>query len=127
MIGPHLIRAYSKTQAVVAKSSGESEFYGIVRASTEGLGMTTLLKDFGVKDALVSIGIDVTAAMGMAQRVGPNKVRHVEVDILWIQEQQARKRLLLHKIRGAAQPLRFVHQESPGGVGQAVPQAALGR
>ena len=74
MIGAHLIRAYSNTQANVAKSFGESELYGIVRASTEGLGMTTLLMDFGVTDALVSIGIDGTAAMGMAQRVGLDKV-----------------------------------------------------
>ena len=104
MIGSHLIRAYSKTQSVVAKSSGESELYGIIRASTEGLGIVTLLKDFGVEDATVSIGIDATAAMGMAQRVGLNKVRHVEVDILWIQEQQARKLLPLRKIPGPRNP-----------------------
>ena len=55
MLGNHLIRSFSKTQAVVAKSSGESELYGIVRASTGGLGMVTLLGDFGMKDATVSI------------------------------------------------------------------------
>ena len=104
MLGNHLIRSYSKTQAVVAKSSGESKLYGIVRASTEGLGMVTLLGDFGMTDATVSIGIDATAAMGIAQRVGPNKVRHVEVDILWIQEQQARKILPLRKIPGPKNP-----------------------
>ena len=82
MLGNHLVRSYSKTQAVVAKSSGESELYGIGRASTEGLGMVTLLGYFGMKDATVSIGIDATAAMGIAQRVGLDKVRHVEVDIL---------------------------------------------
>ena len=46
MIGSHLIRTYSKTQSVIAKSSGESELYAVVRASTEGLGILTLLKDF---------------------------------------------------------------------------------
>ena len=104
MLGSHLIRSYSKTQSIVAKSSGESELYGIIRASTEGLGIVTLLGDFGVKDAVVSIGIDATAAMGMAQRVGLNKVRHVEVDVLWIQEQQARKLLPLRKIPGPRNP-----------------------
>ena len=98
MLGNHLIRSYSKTQAVLAKISGASELYGIVRASTEGLGMVTVLRDFGMKDDTVSIGIDATAAMGIAQRVGLNKVRHVEVDILWIQEQQATKILPLRKI-----------------------------
>ena len=41
MLGSHLIRTYLKTQSVVAKSSGESELYGIIRASTEGLGIAT--------------------------------------------------------------------------------------
>ena len=104
MLGSHLIRSYSKTQSVVAKSSGESELYGIIRESTEGLGIATLLSDFGAMDMKVSIGIDATAAMGMAQRVGLNKVRHVEVDVLWIQEQQARKLLPLKKIPGQRNP-----------------------
>ena len=88
MLGSHLIRTYSKTQSVVAKSSGESELFGVVRASTEDLGMVTLLSDFGISDAKVSIGMDANAAMEMAQRVGLQKDRHVEVDVLWIQEQQ---------------------------------------
>ena len=103
-IGGHLIRAYSKTQAIIAKSSAESELYGVVRASTEGLGIVTLLGDFGMTGAIVSIGIDATAAQGMAQRVGLNKVRHAEVDILWIQEQQARKLLPLRKKPGPQNP-----------------------
>ena len=104
MLGSHLIRTCSKTQSVVAKSSGESELYGVVRASTEGLGMVTLLADFGVPDAKVSIGMDAKAAMGMAQRVGLQKVRHVEVDVLWIQEQQARRLLPLRKVPGPQNP-----------------------
>ena len=114
----HLIRSCSKTQAVVAKSSGESELYGIVRASTEGLGMVTLLGDFGMKDATVSIGIDATAAMGIAQRVGLNKVRHMEVDILWIQEQQARKILLLRKIPGIQNPSDLCTKNVPAALAE---------
>ena len=105
MIGSHLIRAYSKTQAVIAKSSGESEIYAVVRASAEGLGIVTLLEDFGVKDPKVSVGMDASAAMGMVQRVGLSKVRHVEVDVLWVQEQQARRVLRWRKsqVRGTLQ------------------------
>ena len=33
--------------------------------------------------------MDASAAIGMAQRVGLNKVRHIEVDVLWLQEQMA--------------------------------------
>ena len=104
MLGGHLIRTYSKTQATIAKSSGESELYALVRASAEGLGICTLLSDFGAKDPRVAIGMDASAAIGMAQRTGLNKVRHVEVDVLWIQEQQARRMLPISKIPGASNP-----------------------
>ena len=43
MLGTHLIRTYSKTQATIAKSSGESDVYALERTSAEGLGMATLL------------------------------------------------------------------------------------
>ena len=48
MIGSHLVRTYSKSQATIAKSSAESELYALVRASAEGLGIATLLSDFGM-------------------------------------------------------------------------------
>ena len=70
MIGAHLIRTYSKTQATIAKSPGESELYALVRASAEGLGICMLLSDLGVADPRVVIGMDASAAIGMAQRVG---------------------------------------------------------
>ena len=43
-LGCHLINTYSKTQAIVARSSGDSELYGVIRASTEPLGVSTFLK-----------------------------------------------------------------------------------
>ena len=104
MLGCHLIRTYSKTQATIAKSSGESELYALVRASAEGLGMATLLSDFGAIDPRVSIGMDASAAIGIAQRNGLNKVRHVEVDVLWLQEQMARRLLPIGKIPGPQNP-----------------------
>ena len=48
--------------------------------------------------------MDASAAIGMAQRTGLNKVRHVEVDILWIQEQVARRILPIVKIPGPQNP-----------------------
>lgn len=98
MLGSHLIRPYSKTQSVVAKSSGESKRYAAVRASTEGLGMITLLGDVGLAGAKVRVGMDASAAIGMAQRTGLNKMRHIEVDVLWLQEQTARRMLPISKI-----------------------------
>ena len=46
--GQHLIKAWSKTQSLIALSSGESEFYAALKASAEGLGLMSMLKDFGI-------------------------------------------------------------------------------
>ena len=43
--GAHCIKHYSSTQTVIAISSGESEFYSIVRGSSVGLGLLSLAKD----------------------------------------------------------------------------------
>ena len=47
MVGARCLKTYSKTQSVVAGSSGESELYGIVKGTCEGLSILTLLADFG--------------------------------------------------------------------------------
>ena len=44
--------------------------------------------------------MDASAAIGMAQRTGLNKVRHVEVDVFWIQDQLARRMLRISEIPG---------------------------
>ena len=46
--GSHLIKSWSKTQTVVALSSGEAEYYGMVKGASEGLGMQAMFKDFDV-------------------------------------------------------------------------------
>lgn len=106
-----LIRTYSENQSVIAKSSGESELYAVVLVSTEGLGIITLLKDFGMHKAKVRLGMDASAAIGMAQRTGLNKVRHVGVDVLWIQEQVARRMLPIGKIPGPRNPSDLFREE----------------
>ena len=103
-LGSHLIKAYSKTQAVLAKSSGESELYGVVRASTESLGVSSLLEDFAMTGIKCRVGMDASAAIGIVQRCGLNKLRHVELDVLWLQEQQARRLLPIRKVPGPRNP-----------------------
>ena len=70
-IGGHLIRAYSKTQSVIAKSSAESELYAVVRASSEGLGILTLLSDFGRLGMKASVRMDASAAIGNRHSATP--------------------------------------------------------
>lgn len=103
MLGRHCLKAWSKTQSVIAKSSGESELYGIIKGSSEGLGLVTLASDFGEK-MNVRVHVDATAAMGMVERRGISRVRHIEVDHLWIQEQEARRMLPIAKVAGGDNP-----------------------
>ena len=103
MLGTHVIKSWSKTQAVIAKSSGEAELFGVVRGSTEGLGLITLCGDLGT-EMKVRVHLDASAAKGMVEREGIGKVRHLEVDVLWLQEQQARARLPLLKVLGTVNP-----------------------
>ena len=76
--GKHLIKAWSKTQAILAKSSAESELYAVVKGACEGLGISTLLKDFGEVNPHVRMHLDATAADGIIERRGLNKLRHIE-------------------------------------------------
>ena len=81
-IGAHLAKSYEQTPAAIAESSGESELYGVIRASTEALGVFTLLEDFGAAGMKVSVGMDANAAIANVQRRGLNQLRHVELDVL---------------------------------------------
>ena len=85
--------------------------YTVVRASTEALGSLTLLKDFWCPDMRFSVGMDASAAIGIVQRPGIFKLRHVEVDVLWIQELQARRPFPLGKGAWAEEPLGHGHEE----------------
>ena len=63
MRGGHCIKTWSKTQALIAKSSGEAELYAVVRGATEALGMATLARDMG-KKVEIQLHIDALAAKG---------------------------------------------------------------
>ena len=83
MIGGHCIKAWPKTQAVLAKSSAESELFSAVKGATEGLGLITLNNDLGkVKE--VKLNLDATAAKGLLETQGISKVKHIDVNVLWL-------------------------------------------
>ncbi len=64
MFGNHCIKTCSQTQETIALSSGESEFYAIVKAATMGLGMNGLMEDLGV-EVEVQVNTDSSAAKSM--------------------------------------------------------------
>ena len=44
-IGDHVIKTWSTTQTTIALSSGEAEYYGIVRGASLALGVRSMLAD----------------------------------------------------------------------------------
>ena len=78
-------------------SSGESEFYGEVKAASEGLGLQALARDWAV-DVGVKVRCDSSSARAIASRRGLGRVRHIEVRYLWLQERVARKHILIEAV-----------------------------
>ena len=100
MLGNHLVKSYSKTQTNIALSSAESEFYATMKVCQESIGMISLAKEV-MMDIKAKVMVDASAALGVAQRMGIGKIRHLQTGALWIQENELRKHLSLNKIPGA--------------------------
>jgi hypothetical protein len=97
--GRHLLRASSNTQTVVATSSGESEFYAIVRGTSFGLGAKSMAADLGMTVEL-EVETDASAGRGIALRLGAGKIRHLHTQYLRVQGTFNRREAKLNKIDG---------------------------
>ena len=109
MLGKHTIKGWSKTQSLVALSSGESELYATLKAAAEGLGITAMLRDLGMR-VTGEIWGDANAALGIINRKRLGKSRHIDTGHLWIQDVAAKGRLKFSKIVGARHPCRSLHE-----------------
>ena len=69
MHGKHVLKTYSKGQAVIALSSAEAECYGVVSAASHLLGETSLAQARGIK-LLPRIYMDATAGIAIGSRRG---------------------------------------------------------
>ena len=112
MIGSHLIKSWSSTQAVISLSSGEAEFYGVVKASGIGLGYQALLEDLGWKVDL-RVWTDSTATIGICGRAGLGKLRHIDTRALWIQQRVKDASVELRKIKGEVNPADLFTKHLP--------------
>ena len=100
-LGKHLIKSWSTNQAVIALSSGEAEYYGMVKGGSMGLGSKAILDDLGIHvSEPFELKTDASAAIGIACRVGIGKIRHIEVNQLWLQHRIARGDFVAIKVDG---------------------------
>ena len=107
MVGRQWIKSWSRTQALVALSSGEAELYAMVKASAELLGLLSLLRDWGIETDGEVMG-DAAACLGIIQRKGLGRLRHIQTNYLWVQQRAALKELTYNKVKGAVNPADFM-------------------
>ena len=83
MWGPALRKAWSRTQTLIALSSGESELAAATKTAAESMGIQSVFTDFGVKGK-IQIHSDATAPIGISKRQGLGRVRHLATADLWV-------------------------------------------
>ena len=112
MIGRHVIRTWSSTQPSVTLSSGEAEFYGLVKAAGAGLGHQSIMADFGLRSP-VRVWTDSSAAIGISTRSGLGKLRHLETHTLWVQEKVRTGAIEVRRVRGDVNPADLFTKHLP--------------
>ena len=91
---------WSKTQPTIALSSGEAELAGIVKSTSEGLGVIAAMEEWGI-DADLVVKSDAVAAIGMVKRQGLGRIRHLAVADLWIQQKSKNGEVHYQKLEGS--------------------------
>ena len=112
MWGGKLLKAWSKTMAIIALSSGEAELGAVARGLAEGLGIRSVLADFGMEVDL-EILIDAAAAIGICRRLGLGRVRHLATADLWIQQRVKSGEVSLSKLPGVENPADAMTKHVP--------------
>ena len=99
MLGRHPVKHAANLQSTVSLSSGESEFYALVKGGSMGLALRSLFEDWGL-ELDVELASDSSAARGHVQRRGLGKARHVQSRFLWIQERVGKGDLAISAVPG---------------------------
>ena len=55
---------------------------------------------FGVEYKGVRLWFDASAAKGMASRRGVGRVKHLRVEVLWLQQAVTTRQLSVHRVKG---------------------------
>ena len=87
-------------QTLVAFSSGEAEFYALIRGACTSLGIQSHYQDWMI-DVPIQIYSDSSAARSVARRRGiGGRLRHLQTRHLWLQSQVALGHLKLDVVAG---------------------------
>ena len=99
MVRTHCLKPWSSTQKSITLSSGEAELVAAVKTCSELIGLAQLAHDWGI-EMECHVYVDSAAAIGVVNRRGSGKLRHVRVGQLWVQEKVEEEELKVHKVHG---------------------------
>ena len=98
-LGRHSIKSWSDIQTLIALRSGERELYVTFKAASEAFGMFSIMKDLAWSTSGEIWG-DASAALGIINRKGLGKTRHIDTGLLWVQQTVAQRQLSFNKVLG---------------------------
>ena len=98
MFGNHRAKRWLTNQAVLAFSSGEPEYYALVKAASVSIGIQAIASELGIKLGAIELNSDASVAIGISNRIGSGKVRDIELTQLWLQEKVSQKTIVINKV-----------------------------
>ncbi len=87
----------------MATSSGESKVYALAKGMSEGIAIWNLGAEVGPAMKLNAY-TDATTTIGIANRHGIGKLKHLDVQMLWIQQAIADKTATFNKVASDVNP-----------------------
>ena len=112
MSGQHVLKTWSTTQATIALSSAEAELFAMVKGAAQALGMLSIGRDLGLQ-MRATLHSDASAALGIIQRQGVGKLRHISTQYLWIQEKTRGNEFDIAKVPGEDNPSDILTKNVP--------------
>ena len=86
---------------MVARSSGEAEYFAAVKGAVEGMALQSMLADLGLK-LTIEVHTDSSACRRICNRRGLGKLSHLDVALLWLQQHVQSGKIILRRIAGSA-------------------------
>ena len=107
MLGSQLVKSWSRTQDSVTLSSAEAELVGLGKLAVESLGIRSMCREWELtaEGKTSTLYVDASAALSIAKRQGAGKMRHVNVNSLWLQEKEIQQEMSCEKIKRRGEPV----------------------
>ena len=117
MRGGHCIKFRAKTQSSITLSTAEAELTALVKGACEAKGIAHVMNDMTGKDGgKIGVYTDASAAMWMVQRQGTGKTRHIDVGMLWIQQNVKQGEVKVDKVASKMNPADIFTKAVPAEV-----------